>query len=48
MSIDMNPGKLFETSGSYWTACALHAGVKKIKRLDFKGPTESSIICGTV
>ena len=25
---EWNPGKLLETSGSYWKACTLHAGVK--------------------
>lgn len=25
---EWNPGKLLETSGSYWKTCALHAGVK--------------------
>jgi hypothetical protein len=24
------------------------AGVKKVRRLDFKGPTESGILCGVV
>ena len=25
---ELNPGKLLQTSGSYWETCALHAGVK--------------------
>jgi len=27
-SDEWNPGRLFQTSGSYWGACTLHAGVK--------------------